>query len=51
MYDRLTRVVATLGSGLGRLHIHRFADFKTVGNDDADGEQVCSGNLYDFGEN
>ena len=51
MYDRLTRVVATVGSGLGDLIFSGWLiDFKTAGDDDADGEQVCSGNLYDFGE-
>ena len=49
MYDRLTRVVATVGSGLGDLIFPGLLiDFKTIGNDDADGEQVCSGNLYDL---
>ena len=52
MYDRLTRVVATVGSGLGDLIFSGWlSDFKTAGDDDADREQVCSGNLYDFGEN
>ena len=52
MYDRLTRVVATVGSGLGDLIFSIWLiDFKTAGNYEADGEQVCSGNLYDLREN
>ena len=50
MYDRLTGVVATVGSGLGDLIFSGLLiDFNTSG--DYDAEQVCSGNLYDFGEN
>ena len=41
-----------MGSGLGDLIFPvLLIDFKTAGNDDAYWEQVCSGNLYDFGEN
>ena len=49
MYDRLTRVVATVGSGLGDLIFSGWLiDFKTAGDNDADGEQVCSGTFTTF---
>ena len=38
-----------MGSCLGDLIFPGLLiDFKTAGDDDDDGEQVCSGNLYDL---